>query len=205
MLDEIYLSPGSVASVLIDLNTSAAGPDGLHPHLLRACSAALSLPLYILFERSLQEGVLPILWKNSIVAPLNKNGSRCDPLNYRPVSLTSVCCKVLERVIVSQLMDYLELNGLLSLHQFVFCKGVEDQLLVIYGEVVELVDKGFAVDMIFLDFAKALDVVNHSIILVKLQMLGIGGRLLLWICEFLSGRSMSVNTFPAKGPTGGSH
>ena len=75
---------------------------------------------------------------------------------------------------------------MLSVHQFGFLKSrsVEDQLLVTYGEVVELVDKGFAVDMFFLDFSKAFDIVNHSIILVKPQMFGIGGRLLSWICEF---------------------
>ena len=73
---------------------AAARPDGLH-HLLKACSAAVSLPFYILFARSLEEGVLSSLWKTSTVVPLYKNGSGCDPLNYRPVSLTSVFCKVL--------------------------------------------------------------------------------------------------------------
>ena len=66
------------------------------------------------------------------MTPLFKNGSRSDSLNYRPVTLTSVCCKVLERIIVSQLAGYLELNDLLSVNQFGFRKGrsVEDQLLV---------------------------------------------------------------------------
>ena len=146
VLDEVYLSSGSIARVLTGLNSSsAAGPDGLHPHLLRVCSAAFSLPFYILFVTSLHEGVLPSLWKTSIVAPLHKIGSRCDSLNYRPASFTSVCCTVLERVIVTQLMDYLELNTLLSVHQLGFreSRRVEVQLLVTYGEVVELVDKGF--------------------------------------------------------------
>ena len=72
---------------------------------------------------------------------LFKNGSRCNPLNYRPVSLTSVCCKSLERVIVSQLTEYLETSGLLSSNQFVFRKGrsVEDQLLLTYAEVANRV------------------------------------------------------------------
>ena len=74
----------------------------------------------------------------------------------QPVNLTSVCCNVLEMVIVSQVVDYLESNGLLSVNQFGFHKGksVEDQLPVTYGEVVELVDKGFV--MIFLDFSEAM-------------------------------------------------
>ena len=132
--------------------SSAAGPDNLHLHQLKACSAALSSTFLNYFVRHLEKGVLPSLWKTFIVALLYKNGSSCAPLNYRLMNLISVCCKVLERVIVSQLMDYLELNDLLSIHQYEFRKGrsVEDQLLVTYVEVVELVDNGFTVDIFFI-------------------------------------------------------
>ena len=88
------MSLGSVARVLSGMNRSSAasaGPNDLHPHLLKACSVAWSLPFCILFVRSLEDGVLLILWKTSILAPLDKNGLRCDPLNYHPVSLISVC------------------------------------------------------------------------------------------------------------------
>ena len=71
VLDEVFVSPENVVKVLSALSSfSAAGPDGLHPHLLKACSAALSLPLYFLFERSLDKEVLSNLWKTSIIAPL---------------------------------------------------------------------------------------------------------------------------------------
>ena len=117
-----------------------------------------------------------------------------QPINYRPVSLTSVCCKVLERVIVSQVVAYLESNGLLSVNQVGFRKGksVEDQFLVTYGKVVELTDRGFVVDIIFLNFFKAFDVVYRSIMLAKLRMWSIGGKPLSWIRDFLSGRTISV-------------
>ena len=167
MLDDVFLSP--VAGRLSELNgLSAAGPDCLHLYMLRACSEALSLPLYLPFVRFLNEGVLSTLWKTSIVAPLFKRGNRCNSLNY-PVSLTSVYCKILEQIIVSQFMDYLESNGLLSMHQFGFRKGksVEDQLFVTYSEVVDAVHRGLTVDMIYLDFSKAFDVVSHFIILEK--------------------------------------
>ena len=80
---------------------------------------------------------------------------------------------------MSQVVDNLESNGLLSINQFCFHKGrsVEDQLLVTDGDVVELVES-FVVQIIFLGFSKAFDVVNHFIILTKLQMLAIGGNLL---------------------------
>ena len=117
---------------------------------MKASSDALSLPPYLLFVKSQDEGVLPSLQKTSVVAPLIENCSKCDPLNYRFVSLTSVCFKVLERIILSQLLGYLELNGLLSVNHFGFRKGssVEDQLLVTW-EIFNLVDEGVLVDTIF--------------------------------------------------------
>ena len=64
-LNEVALSTETVVKVLSELNSSsAAGPDGLHPHLLKACSDALSLPLYLPFVRSQDEGVMPSLWRN---------------------------------------------------------------------------------------------------------------------------------------------
>ena len=79
--DDVPLSPVSV-EVLSRLECSlAAGPDGLHPCLLKGCSVALSCPLYLLFVKSLEEGVLPRLWKTSGIVPLFKSVSKCNPLN----------------------------------------------------------------------------------------------------------------------------
>ena len=102
VLDEVHVFLGSVVRVLSSWNSfSVAGLDGLHPHLLKHCSTALSLTYYILLVRSLEERVLPNLWKTSILAPLYKNGLRCESLDYRSVNLAFVCCKLLEVVIVS--------------------------------------------------------------------------------------------------------
>ena len=86
--DDISLSPVAVVEALSRLDgSSAAGPDGLHSCMLKRCSVALSWPLYFLFVKFLEEGVLPRLWKTSVVVFLFKSGSRCNPLNYRPVRL----------------------------------------------------------------------------------------------------------------------
>ena len=90
-----------------------------------------------------------------------------------------MCCKVFEQVIVSQVVDYLESNGLLSVNLFNFRRrrSVENLLLVTYSGAVELVDRIF---MIFPAFSKTFDVVYfHSVSLSNLQMLGIVGKLLL--------------------------
>ena len=125
------------------------------------------------------------------MSPLFKKGVRYDPLNYRPISLTSVPCKMLERLVVEHLTLYLEENDMLSADQFGFRSGraVDDQLLRTYNSVSSWIDDGWVVDVILFDFTKAFDKVNHRLLLSKL---GISGALLEWIESFLTDRSMFV-------------
>ena len=194
-LDRVPITIGDVAKVLmaLDLNSSM-GPDGLHPCLLKSCPSLIS-PIFMIFDMSLRLGRLPQRWKLSEIVPLFKKGSRSDPLNYRPISLTSVCCKSLERIIAAALVEYLELNEILSPDQFGFRRGraVDDQLLLVYEDVTAWLDEGFSVDVVLFDFSKAFDVVPHAILVEKLSLLGVTGQLLKWIEDFLVGRQMKVN------------
>ncbi len=94
---------------------------------------------------------VPSYWKNANVMPLFKGGVHSDPLNYRPISLTSVCCKSFERIVVSKLTAYLEDRQLLSPYQSGFRSGrsVSDQLLYTYDYVTQSYDSGLSVDIIF--------------------------------------------------------
>ena len=114
---------------------------------------------------------------------------------YRPISLTSVCCKTLERFVVEALYEFLSTNGILSDEQYGFRQGrtVDDQLLLAYNDVTSWLDSGFAVDVVLFDFAKAFDVVSHTILVDKLRLLGVTGPLLSWISDFLIGRIMQVS------------
>ena len=203
-MPSIQVSFQDVLQVLQSLDTSsAAGADDIHPALLKTCARQLASPLLKIFRLSLSECHLPSQWKSTIVVPIFKKGSRYDPLNYRPVSLTSVTGKCLERVIVGQLTAYLEDHYILSEHQFGFRSGrsTMDQLLLVYNNVSEWLDQGSVVDLILFDFSKAFDVVSHPILLVKLQHLGVDRSLLSWIEHFLTNRTMSV-TVKGKLSTG---
>jgi len=114
------------------LANTSMGPDGLHPYLLKSCPS-LAGPLHIIFKKSLSTGKLSLPWKNSTIIPIFKKGSHYISLNSRPISLTSVCCKTLERIISDVLYNFLESNRLLTDDQFRFRQGrtVEDQLLLV--------------------------------------------------------------------------
>ena len=173
---------------------SAMGPDNINPLMLKSCASQLAYPLHLIFSRAIREGQLPSDWKSSLVIPIFKNGARYDPLNYRPISLTSVCCKTFERLLCQHLTNYLESHMILSPHQFGFraSRSTSHQLLLVYDHVSKHVDEGRVVDVVLFDFSKAFDVVVHSLLLTKLRCIGIQGNILQTIHSFLSNRSMSV-------------
>ena len=177
----------------IDPNTGMGG-DGMHARFLKMLSSELSLPLTIIFNTSLTSAILPAQWLNSIVVPIYKKSFRYEPLNYRPISLTSVPCKILERAIVKNITAYLEDNHILSPNQFGFRAGhsTVDQLLLTYNDITNMVDNGEVVDLLFFDYSKAFDTVCHRVLLQKLSCLGITGEVLNWIEVFLTSRSMKV-------------
>ena len=195
-MDPLNISYDSVRKLLLGLNGSGApGPDGIHPQVLKSCASALAYPLCNIFRSSLNSASLPSSWKHSTVMPILGPRGRRMPLHYRPVSLTSVCCKTMERLAGAHSVDYMESNALLSTNQFGFRAGrsTEDQLLLFYGNIASWVDKGSIVDVVFMDFSKAFDLVSHTLIVAKLRLLGFDDVLVNWIESFLVGRTMSVS------------
>lgn len=141
-----------------------------------------------------EKGELPSLWLQANVTPLYKKGSNTDPSNYRPVSLTSVVCKVMERIIRDRLMSHLTSNNLLTKRQHGFRsrKACSTNLLETMDYCTKTLSINQWLDIIFLDFAKAFDKVSHRKLLHKLTGYGITGKLAIWIAAFLKGRKQRV-------------
>jgi Reverse transcriptase (RNA-dependent DNA polymerase) len=173
---------------------SAPGPDGIGSMLLKEMSQQLKKPLTAIFKKSVETGTIPEDWKTAHVTPIYKKGSKADPANYRPVSLTSVCCKMLESIIRDELMDHLSSNGLLedSQHGFVPGRSCATNLIEFMDFVTAKMDAGGSVDTVFLDFAKAFDKVPHKRLIEKLKAVGVSGRLLGWIAKWLENRQQRV-------------
>jgi len=173
---------------------AAAGPDEMGPRLLQELENEIAWPLTIIFRASLVRGEVPDDWRTANVTPIFKKGSKADPGNYRPVSLTSVCCKIMESMIRDKMMNHLESHGLINESQHGFMNGRSccTNLLEFLETVTDTLDKGGAMDIIFLDFAKAFDKVPRERLLQKVAAHGINGQVVRWIGAWLSNRRQRV-------------
>ena len=173
---------------------SAPGPDGVPPCVLIELADELSVPLALIFNLSLSTGVIPEVWKQANVTPIYKKGPKTSPGNYRPVSLTSIICKVMESLLRDEIVRHLAVNNLIypSQHGFMAKRSCLTNLLEYLELLSDLVDQGHAVDVVYLDFAKAFDKVPHARLSAVLTAHGIGGELLSWVEEWLRGRTQRV-------------
>ena len=194
-ISSLCFTPEQVKKKLKDLNkTKSAGPDGFHPKILNECAEYICVPLAIIFNKSMYESHLPSQWKDAHVKPIFKKGRRTDPGNYRPISLTSVICKVMESMIRDSIVDHIMANNLFcdNQHGFVPGRSCITQLLSCIEDWSHLLDLGNPIDIIYLDFKKAFDAVPHLRLLEKIRSFGIRGNLLKWLECFLIGRRQRV-------------
>ena len=171
------------------------GTDEIHPRLLKECAQTLAKPLKLLFDLSMRTSRIPSEWKVAEVRPIyKKKGKKSDPSNYRPVSLTSVVCKVAEKIVKKKLCNHITSKNILSPHQFGFVPGrsTNSQLLMTLKDWQKSLDNGEPMDIAYMDFRKAFDSVPHERLLYKLNNYGISGKLLNWIQDFLSNRVQYV-------------
>ena len=194
-LETVEITEGKVKAKLEKIRPdSAPGPDKLWPRILVRLADVLASPLANVYTKSLGEGTVPPDWKLANVAPIFKKGSKGSAGNYRPVSLTCVLCKVMESILRDSLVLHLSQHSLIrsSQHGFMAKKSCLTNLLEFLEELSSLVDKGHAVDIVYLDFSKAFDKVPHQRLLLKCQGLGIRGNLLAWIADWLVDRKQRV-------------
>jgi hypothetical protein len=154
----------------------------------------LAEPLAKVMRASLRSGEVPEDWRTANVTPIFKKGRKSDPENYRPVSLTSVSCRIMESVVKDHVVKHLDRHGLVKKTQHGFTRGrsCASNLLCFLEKVTAALDNGEAVDVVYLDFAKAFDTVPHERLKKKLKAHGIDGKLLAWIAAWLDGRRQRV-------------
>ena len=152
------------------------------------------VPLSIIFKQSYLEGEVVDDWKNAHVKALYKKGSREYASNYRPISLTCISCKMMEKLIRDHIVSYMINNKLSSDIQYGFrsLRACALQLLEVMETWTKWLDDGKSFDCIYFDFSKAFDTVPHARLIKKLISYGIDGKMLSWVKSFLNNRKQRV-------------
>ena len=140
------------------------------------------VPILTIYCRSLASGEVPADWRTANVAPAFKKGQKYLAENYRPISLTSVCCKMMEHILASYIMSHGENNNILYPLQHGFRRGrsCETQLIEFIDDLTSNLEEGQQTDILIMDFAKAFDKVDHSLLTHKLHHYGIRGEVNTW-------------------------
>jgi exonuclease III len=174
--------------------TKTMGADGIHPSILNKCANICSDILSIIYKKSYETGLVPTRWKEADLTPLPKSGVKTNPSNYRPISLTSVPCKVMERIIKVKMMDHLTKNNLIApqQHGFVKKKSCLTNLIETLDFLTETLNRGLYAILIYLDFAKAFEKVSHKALIYKLRSYGFNEELVTWLIGFLTKRRQRV-------------
>ena len=191
----ISFSAAAVRLAIEHLNgNKSAGPDDIHPALLKPLGEQLAAPLAELFQLSLDTAVIPSDWQTAVVMPVFKGGVKEDANNYRPVSLLPVVLKLMEGLIRDRITEHLGNQRVLNQaqHGFRQRRSCLSNMLSYLERVTEQLDTGDEVDVCYLDFRKAFDSVNHRLLLLKLEGLGIDPKTLGWIGSYLRRRTFHV-------------
>lgn len=173
---------------------SAPGYDSISADFLKQNFKTLGRPLLHIINGSIKSGEFPAPFKIAKVIPIFKSKDITDKTNFRPISLLSVFTKVLEKIVKDQLTDFLNLNNLLAECQYGFrtSKNITDALFNLNTDINNAISKNKRSMLLFLDLAKAFDTVDRSILLKKLELIGVRQTALKWFGSYLSNRKQFV-------------
>ncbi|KAM7303220.1 uncharacterized protein ISCGN_013200 [Ixodes scapularis] len=195
VMPNLEITQPGILSLLLNLNVKkSAGPDGISGTILRRYAEWLSHYLYLIFVESLRSSRLPDDWRCAKIVPIHKTGNKHLITNYRPISLTSTTCKLIEHIICKAITKHIEENDVLYSHQHGFRARLSTvtQLLEVTHDFALTINDRQQTDAIFIDLSKAFDRVPHQKLISKLQSVGISHALISWIYGYLVKRKQYV-------------
>jgi len=194
-LTDMDYTEEDVIKAIDEMNINAGtSEEDIPARIYKNCKATLSKPIHMIWSKSFDAGKVPPALKTQFIHPLHKGGSKVDPAKYRPIALTSHLSKLFERTIRRRMVDFLESLNILRSNQHGFRKGRSclTQLLKHFDTILLNLQQGDDTDVIYLDYAKAFDKVDHEILLSKLWNYGIRGKFYAWIKDWLTNRYQTV-------------
>ena len=191
---EIDFDHRSIRKLLSNINPNKAyGPDGIHGRILKHCAVGLAYPLSCIFKVSYNSGYIPREWKMANVVPIFKKGDKSVVDNYRPISLTCLVMKIFERIVKDKILDITADRLDTRQHGFLAEKSCTTNMVTFCDSLALSLNENLLNHVVYFDFAKAFDSVNHDALLNKLKDLyGINGTLLKFLNNYLSERFQKV-------------
>lgn len=171
---------------------SGAGPDKLSPFVIKMCIDKIVWPIWLLFQKTFDDGQIPAALKLSRVVPVFKKGDKSDVSNYRVVAISSVILKIFEIAVKSRLMIIIEPKLSNAQHGFRPRRSVTTNLLNLSIDVYKALQRGNQIDIFYGDFKDAFNAVCHRILVSKMNSFGLGSKTIKWLYEFIAGRMSFV-------------
>jgi hypothetical protein len=185
--DEYIIDPFEVESKLSRINSHKSnGPDELPNWFLKEFSVFLAEPVCSIFNASIREGEVPSVWKLANVVPIPKvSPPKAISTDIRPISLTPTLSKIIESFIGKWVLDHI--SNKLDVRQYGCLKGksTTHELVDLLHHWHQALDRNQTIRAVFIDYAKAFDHVDHSVVIRELIKLGVPNILVKWICSFL--------------------
>lgn len=174
---------------------SAPGHDCISASFLKAHANVLLKPLLHVINISLQTGEFPEPFKIAKVIPIYKSNDITEKSNFRPISLLSTLTKVIEKIVKEQFILYLDTNDIIVSNQYGFrkSKNISDALFHLNRDINSSITNNHRCLIVFLDLAKAFDTVDRSILISKMEHIGVTGNALNWMKSYFDSRQQFVN------------
>lgn len=185
-----------ILEVIYGLKSNACGVDGISLHMVKLCLPLLLPYITHVINCCLENGYFPETWKQAVVCPVPKVNNPTQYNDLRPISLLPIFSKILEKIISIQLHGYFTEKQMLPLHQSGFRPGhsTVTALVNISDNILNAQDKKLATALVLLDFSKAFDSVDHSLLCAKLGYYGLNNITVSFFQSYLNGRTQSVRT-----------
>lgn len=189
-----YVTQSDIGRVITDISSKAVGVDNVSNIFLKYCIHSVLPVLEHIINFSLQNGTFPDLWKKANIIPIPKVKQPQTCKDLRPVSILCVLSKVIEKLVHSQVSDFLKSNNILHPLQSGFKKGhsTVSALVKVTDDLKKSMDDRLVSILTLLDFSKAFDCVHHRLLIHKLRCIGFSESVLCWFISYLSERMQRV-------------
>ena len=190
-----FISIAQVSEFINGLNIAkATGLDGIGPRILKMANDILAPSIAALINKSIKTATFPDKLKMAKIYPIHKGGTKCDPANYRPISILPTVSKIFEKHINKHLMAFLNKYKLIHANQSGFRQkhSCQTALVKLIDQWLTCIDKGDIIGTVFLDFRKAFDLVDHSILIEKLSLYKCKNNTLDLLSSYLHARKQVI-------------